>query len=279
MLPFLIIFLSSSGDFAVGQQVPDPNYKNQDGTICLPEGTATSERLKKLNRLKNRINQPQSQDIDPNASLMSFLTPGSDENRFDSSKGASIVALVVKVIPGGSGETCNCGARVKIDRDTHIELALSPDAPSTQRMICEVTPRFRKFMRDQSPSVDWSTEALNNPTTGIKGKWVRVTGWMFFDILHADESENTNPGHDNNWRATSWEIHPITKMEVLASPPSNIHPVHPSVLSAIQRTHARDFLKDPVRKNGLKAKLALFLDGLTDEEKEFSQKESNEYRQ
>ncbi len=46
-------------------------------------------------------------------------------------------------------------------------------------------------------------------------KKVRVTGWMFFDSDHNTEAENTNPGGPKNWRATSWEVHPVTGFEVI----------------------------------------------------------------
>jgi hypothetical protein len=60
--------------------------------------------------------------------------------------------------------------------------------------------------------VDWSTSAL---AATLVGRRVRVVGWMLFDKEHASESENLNPGNPKNWRATVWEIHPITMLEVL----------------------------------------------------------------
>ena len=32
---------------------------------------------------------------------------------------------------------------------------------------------------------------------------------------HAQESENLSPGGAQNWRATGWEIHPVTGITVL----------------------------------------------------------------
>lgn len=58
---------------------------------------------------------------------------------------------------------------------------------------------------------DWSTATLRKT---IKGKTVRVTGWLFFDQNHADEAENTTPGREKNWRATAWEVHPVTDIQI-----------------------------------------------------------------
>ena len=38
------------------------------------------------------------------------------------------------------------------------------------------------------------------------------------DGEHADEAENTRPGRARNWRATAWEVHPVTGIEVTARP-------------------------------------------------------------
>jgi hypothetical protein len=55
---------------------------------------------------------------------------------------------------------------------------------------------------------------------GIKllGRWVKVTGWMLFDVEHQSEAENTAPGRPRNWRATAWEVHPVTAIEIVQRP-------------------------------------------------------------
>ena len=40
-----------------------------------------------------------------------------------------------------------------------------------------------------------------------------------FDTMHLNQAENTNPGGDKNWRATCWEIHPVTAIKVSTPPP------------------------------------------------------------
>jgi len=62
---------------------------------------------------------------------------------------------------------------------------------------------------------DWSSQTIRNRYQGHR---VRITGWLFFDDDHVTGAVNTDP-HDTkgeqNWRATCWEIHPITSIELL----------------------------------------------------------------
>jgi hypothetical protein len=62
---------------------------------------------------------------------------------------------------------------------------------------------------------DWATTTLR---TQFRHKWVKVRGWMMFDAQHANAAENTNPGGQHNWRATAWEIHPVTSIKVVPAP-------------------------------------------------------------
>jgi hypothetical protein len=59
---------------------------------------------------------------------------------------------------------------------------------------------------------DWSAVALYDK---LLGRRVRFEGWLFFDTSHAGESENIAAGRRGNWRATAWEIHPVTKFEII----------------------------------------------------------------
>ena len=77
-----------------------------------------------------------------------------------------------------------------------------------KRMICEITPRWRKRLGEYG--IPSNLEAL-----AARSARVRITGWMFFDPDHENESENSHPGNHNNWRATGWEIHPVTAFEVV----------------------------------------------------------------
>jgi hypothetical protein len=182
------------------------------GKSCGLTGDAKTKAAKELNRLKNQSQGPVGGDIDESITLEKILQPGDDLDRFENRTGARVTGYVVNVKPGGV-ETCNCHARAVDDIDTHIEIALSKNADKTELMIVEVTPRLRAQVSDHG--LDWSTNALRDR---YKGKWVTFTGWMMFDTEHINEAENTNPGGSKNWRATCWEIHPITAIKVAAAP-------------------------------------------------------------
>lgn len=177
---------------------------------CPMEGDARSQPVRALNLLKNRIVPPMPEQIDPKITLTAILASGYDIGRWKVKEGATITGYVYDVKPGGI-ETVNCHARDWADRDTHIELVLNAmQAGVTQRIIVEVTPRWRAIMA--SKGIDWSTRTLRDK---LLGRWVIVTGWMLFDVEHKDQAENTAPGRLRNWRATAWEIHPVTAIEVV----------------------------------------------------------------
>lgn len=175
---------------------------------CPLQGDAKQALAKELNPYKNREDAPLASKINLNATLAAVLAPGPDLQRWSREDGAIFEGMVINVKVGGI-ESVNCHATDPAHRDTHIELALDPSAPSTQRVIVEVTPRWREKM---AAIADWSTPALK---TQLIGHRVRVTGWLFDDLEHERQAENTNAGAAGNWRATVWEIHPVTAIQVL----------------------------------------------------------------
>jgi len=181
---------------------------------CGLEGLAVQERRKAANRQKNRLTAPASSEVEQTATIAAVLQTGPDTTRWLETQGASIVAYVVDV-KKGSKETVNCGDTDLVYRDTHIDVVENPnDTRKIVRMIVEVTPRWRAFMAQQGE--DWSTPTLKQR---LLNHWVRFTGWLFWDIEHVDEAENTTPGRAANWRATAWEIHPVTEIKVCPGTP------------------------------------------------------------
>ncbi len=180
---------------------------------CPPEGDAKPESVKAVNILKNRITPPTDADIDPAVTLAAMAREGNDVNRWEEHRAASVVGFVRKVKAGGV-ETCNCHATAMEDRDTHIELVLHETSTAgTDVVVVEVTPRWRDFAA--ANNVDWSTARLRKE---IEGKWVRVTGWLMYDLEHETNAENTEPGRASNWRRTAWEIHPVTRIDLVGKP-------------------------------------------------------------
>jgi len=180
---------------------------------CDMDGSAKTANLKKLNQLKNRYTLPTDSQINPAITLSALLAPGDDKTRWNSTSGAEVTGFVLDVTPGG-GETCNCGKTDVAHIDAHIELVLnSTDTARTQSVVVEVTPRLRAIMG--ASGTDWSTKTLKKQ---FRQKWVKVRGWMTFDTQHSGVAENTNPGGASNWRATAWELHPVTDIQVVAAP-------------------------------------------------------------
>jgi len=181
---------------------------------CPPEGTGPTARSRALNRLKNRDAAPATAQIDRAITLGAMVAPGPDRSRFSPHRGAIAEGYVDAVYVGGI-ESANCGATSPAGRDTHIELSLDPEhSRPDQRVIVEVTPRWRRTVSAQGR--DWSTAALAAALTRHR---VRVTGWMMFDYDHASESLNTRRPGKTVWRATAWEIHPVTDIHVLGPSP------------------------------------------------------------
>src|SRR5687768_12937488 len=182
-------------------------YVNADGEECGMEGAATSAKHKALNSLKNRWVFPTEADFDSNCTLAAMLEPGEDHERWNTARAARISGWVVKV-KGSGGESCNCGMTRSLDTDTHIDIALTPDADKTECVVVEVTPRIRKMMADQG--IDWRSSRLK---TELLGRYVEFTGWLFFDAMHVGQAANTSTGSGQIHRATAWELHPVTSMQ------------------------------------------------------------------
>lgn len=109
----------------------------------------------------------------------------------------------------GGVETVNCKATDALFRDTHIEIAQTLGADSTKRVIVEVTPRWRAEMK--ALGVDWTTPGLKS----LIGKRVKFRGWLLFDVEHRSQAKNTAPTNPKDWRATVWELHPVTSFVIV----------------------------------------------------------------
>lgn len=181
---------------------------------CPTQGDAKKPSVRALNALKRRMTSPAATDMDTQVTMAAMLAPGDDTGRFDPKKGAILEGYVADVKVGGV-ESVNCHTHDPKYRDTHIELTLDPmhDAES-KHVIVEVTPQWREEIAKNS--VDWTTKTLRMQ---LLGRWIKVTGWLLYDEEHANAAENTNPGGSRNWRATVWEIHPVTAIEVLPGKP------------------------------------------------------------
>jgi hypothetical protein len=174
---------------------------------CPAAGIAFSQQQRDFHRLKNRTTPPQQTDFDDRVTLYNMLQPGVDRARWSSARAARVEGYVVSIGKGGV-EWANC--YLPCSRDTHINVALRPDATPGEQVVLEITPRIEMAARRQGR--DWSEETLKRE---LLGHWCSFEGWLFFDSSHAAESENTAPSSPGNWRATAWEIHPVINFQII----------------------------------------------------------------
>jgi hypothetical protein len=156
--------------------------------------------------LKNRTALPSPADYDRHVTLQALLEPGPDEQRWSEDRAAAIEGYVLAVHAAGI-ELANCLSFTR--RDIHIDVGLTPDAPPRERLVLEVTPPMRDWALTRG--LDWSVGALEP----LVGKRARFEGWLMFDREHDEESENSAPGQPGNWRATAWEVHPVTSISLV----------------------------------------------------------------
>lgn len=195
-----------------------------NGDPCGLHGTA-KEGTKEYDQdpFKNRYSFPSAADFDATLQLSNFLDGSAIEGKYTQSKAVDVTGYVYNVKQGGK-ESCNCKTDDPAFKDTHIELTLNDhDVAPQKRFIVEVTPRMRQIMIKKG--VDWSTEAL---IKSLKGHIVRIKGWLFYDFSHKSQNYADNPGGHNIWRATSWEIHPITSIEVVDADDGDTSPTPPT---------------------------------------------------
>ena len=174
---------------------------------CPSAGIALTGSQRNFHRLKNRTAFPQAADFDARFTLDAVLQPGDDRNRWSTNRAAKVQGQVIDVAYAGV-EAANCFSPG--GRDIHILIARRNGAQKHEHVVLEVTPKWRAWAATQG--VDWSEETLH---AQLVGHWVEFEGWLYFDAGHDEESENINPGNPENWRATAWEIHPITKITVV----------------------------------------------------------------
>jgi hypothetical protein len=174
---------------------------------CPRQGAALSAEVRAFVRLKNRDALPRPEEFDRSVGLEELLRPGDDRARWSEARAAALEGYVVGVRPGGV-EAANCYSFTR--RDTHIYVAARPDALPRERVVLEVTPRMEAWAAARGR--DWSEPALRR---ALMGRRCRFEGWLLYDTEHDEEAENTAPGRLDNWRATGWELHPVTNIEIV----------------------------------------------------------------
>ena len=103
----------------------------------------------------------------------------------------------VKVQDEKPGESANCNLLQPNEVDWHMYLTNAANQGIAQAVIVETTPRTR-------PLHHWNEVALQKLVN--TNNQVRISGWLMYDFQHVSEI--------GTGRATVWEVHPITRIEV-----------------------------------------------------------------
>jgi hypothetical protein len=203
---------------------PTPSFPEYiENGVCSMEGGSKARTLneddRSQNRLKNRFTAPDPvTDIDPKITIDSLDGPdATDLNKNLRTSSAAKVVGYIQDIRSGGPETANCQVSDDEFWDTHIYIGRTRLAALKDCIIAEVTPRVRQTLR--SGTAEWDTSVLKK--TFRPGTKVEVTGWLFYDKEHWNNAAN-NPKHAVSvWRASCWEIHPVTNIVLLAKPSPN----------------------------------------------------------
>jgi len=165
------------------------------------------------NRLKNRTDVPASYhvvsfdaigDLSYPATRSTFRTrwPADSLAVVEAVEGVAVqvTGYLVAIKPqGGNGESTNCHMTRATEVDWHMALVEDEGDGEAESIVVETTPRIRVG------HPKWTVSRLR-PWVDSRNP-VRVSGWLMFDPAHRN--------HLGRFRKTLWEIHPITKIEVL----------------------------------------------------------------
>jgi hypothetical protein len=193
-------------------------------TSCAAEGKGTPGHTDpETNSWKNRDDEPASYHDVAWDAIMALEVPRdstkyranwSSTDKATLAKYEGIPVRVVAYLSGAkkeSGESANCGDTAAGHVDWHLYMTKAPKRPKTDAIVIESTPRVR--FNPKHASWTYSGFAALAKSTDS----VRVSGWLMFDPAHWDQMYRYDPHNatkTNKYRATLWEIHPITDLEV-----------------------------------------------------------------
>lgn len=222
MKKLLFVMLLIVGVSLANAQTPCSKGTKYRG--CKACGSATSKKGQTLNVLKNRDDAATNP---AEVTVAEIRKPSNNTGHFDSSQEVSVTGYVASLDRGGFKESCNCGREDL--RDIHINIVATKAERNnrTKFVVVEITPRWQEKL-DMDDSDYFAM--LNKLKSEIVGKRVRFEGWMLYDSYHVTESKSTgktttptckDDGNDPKpciWRASPWEVHPVTKYTVVSAP-------------------------------------------------------------
>ena len=118
--------------------------------------------------------------------------------------------IIVESAPySKNGESTNCHATDPDGVDWHMTLVKNPGDDKSAGIVVETTPRVRANGHPWSPDMFTSAIAAEDS--------VRISGWLLYDPEHFAQTTNydpARPSHGAPVRATLWEVHPVTRIDV-----------------------------------------------------------------
>lgn len=156
----------------------------------------------KLDELKNRTDtasSPTAKTVDQIIELTqpAHWTSGQDRSGLKPNEGTLVVVEAYLVhAKNAEPESCNCYLLGAANNDIHMNLTQKQGQTANQSVVAEITPRLHP--------AGWTMTKLKSLYT--QDAFMRVSGWLLFDSEHVSRSGGP--------RATLWEIHPVSKIEV-----------------------------------------------------------------
>lgn len=165
--------------------------------MCGAKGDATQKKYQDLDSEKNRTDIPDSY-IPLNWDQLKGL-PTIDHVKYGGApvQVEGFLSSQIKQETGAPGESTNCHLLQPDETDWHMYLTKKAHQSIANAIIVETTPRTRPLHRWQKSQLD----PLVNTSTKV-----RISGWLMYDFQHV--------GEIGSHRATVWEVHPITRIEV-----------------------------------------------------------------
>ena len=119
------------------------------------------------------------------------------------------------------GEAPNCHSWDELDTDWHIALVADPSEHEERAVVVEPTPRSKRSNPGWTPAAAKALAVRHAPSDTrheSSAAKVRVTGFLMLDPVHPDHIRGSCTGAacaaKTFYRATLWEVHPVTKIEV-----------------------------------------------------------------
>jgi hypothetical protein len=191
------VFHGQEGDCQPGGDGGDSITNPRKNRIDVPD-TYHSVTWDAINNLDYAKGAPRSLDNWTNAQLATIAPV---QGVAVSVEGFLVKVKVETSSPNSKGgESTNCHFHQAPDVDWHMPLTAHAGDGENLAIIVETTPRIR------AQHANWTVQNLK-PWTGT-GQEVRISGWLMLDPEHQDMI-------NSGLRSTLWEVHPVTKIEVL----------------------------------------------------------------